>query len=94
MHFSLFGSQRGAVSEGRTQAGYEEGTEESAGHVCAHLEMLYKKPVPAAIPPAWTAWLVTPRHNAMLLRPLPALPLAVCSGHKNNRRLKSYPFKL
>lgn len=90
MHLSLFGSQRGVVSEGGTRAGCEEGRVEGAGHVRAHLEVLYKKPVPAAIPPAWTAWLVTLWHNAMPPHPLPALPLGACSGHKNIRRLKSF----
>lgn len=62
----------------------------AARHVCAHLELLYKEPVPAAIPPAWTAWPVTPGHDARPRRcrhphphPLPATPLGACSGHKN-----------
>lgn len=47
---------------GGHELGCEEGWGEGAGQqdVCAHLEVLHEKPVPAAIPPVWTAWLVSP----------------------------------
>lgn len=41
------------------------------------LEVLQKKPVPAAVPLIWTAWLVTPRHSAVQ-PPLFASPSSGC----------------
>lgn len=70
----------GVVNEGGTRAECEEGRAGGCGaarHVCAHLEVLQKKPVPAAVPLIWTAWLVTPRHSAMQPPPF-ASPSSGC----------------